>query len=117
MLKLDPFSERILFECDRCRREGELVSQIVEEEGEYFCWNCLKEVNKKGQGQKEMELENREIKKMEYNRDSFFECGRCRIQGERKSFAVEEGGACLCISCWLEKENTRLSKYSFFSNP
>lgn len=47
MLRIDPFSESILFQCDRCRRIGELCSEMTEEEGEIFCWNCLKEINQK----------------------------------------------------------------------
>ncbi len=47
MLKLDPFSESILFQCDRCQRIGELCADMAEEEGEIFCWNCLREINQK----------------------------------------------------------------------
>ena len=45
MLKLDPFSDNVLFQCDRCRFVGELIIAIVEEEGSYYCWNCLNEMN------------------------------------------------------------------------
>lgn len=48
MLRLDPFSESILFQCDRCQRVGELYADMAEDEGEIFCWNCLKEINEKG---------------------------------------------------------------------
>ncbi len=43
MLKLDPFSEDILFECDYCKRVGERDTQVVEEkeEGAFYCWSCF----------------------------------------------------------------------------
>ena len=48
MLRLDPFSESILFQCDRCQRVGELCVDMTEDDDEIFCWNCLKEINQKG---------------------------------------------------------------------
>ena len=45
MLKLDPFSENVLFQCDRCRFVGELIVNIIEEDGHYYCWSCLNELN------------------------------------------------------------------------
>ena len=110
MLKLDQFSESILFECDRCLLAGELISQIVEEEGEYFCWNCLKEINLQAKERIIPKMEEFVSPKGEFDRKGFFECVRCRIQGERKSFALEENGGSFCISCWLEKENKRWSR-------
>jgi hypothetical protein len=47
MLKLDPFSENVLFQCDRCRFVGELITAIIEEEGSFYCWNCLHEMNQR----------------------------------------------------------------------
>ncbi|HTA76612.1 MAG TPA: hypothetical protein VK791_05605 [bacterium] len=41
MLTLDQFSESVLFQCDRCRLVGELITEIIEEEGSYYCWRCL----------------------------------------------------------------------------
>jgi hypothetical protein len=41
MLKLDPYSDGLLFQCDRCQRVGELIIQGREEEGQFYCWNCL----------------------------------------------------------------------------
>jgi hypothetical protein len=41
MLTLDPFSESVLFQCDRCRVVGELFTDIVEDDERYFCWRCL----------------------------------------------------------------------------
>ncbi len=42
MLKLDPYSEGLLFQCDRCGHVGELVTGIVvKEEDQFFCWSCL----------------------------------------------------------------------------
>jgi len=46
MLKLDPFSENVLFQCERCRFVGELITAIVEEEGCFYCWNCLNEIDR-----------------------------------------------------------------------
>ena len=48
MLGWDPFSESILFQCDRCRRVGELFTEVVEveEEGSFYCWNCMAEIQK-----------------------------------------------------------------------
>ena len=48
MLKLDPYSESILFQCERCRRVGELFTEMVEEEGSFYCWNCLGEIQQSG---------------------------------------------------------------------
>ena len=45
MLKLDPFAEGLLFQCDRCGHVGELVTGIVEkDEDQFFCWGCLHEI-------------------------------------------------------------------------
>ena len=52
MLKLDPFSENVLFQCDRCRFVGELIINIVEEDGAYYCWNCLSELNQQSREEK-----------------------------------------------------------------
>jgi glutamyl/glutaminyl-tRNA synthetase len=52
MLTLDPYSENVLFQCDRCRFVGELITHIVEEDGSYYCWNCLSEMNQRSQEQK-----------------------------------------------------------------
>lgn len=41
--------------------------------------------------------------------DELFECDRCRVQGERKTFVLEEKGLDFCLSCWLEKEHNRLT--------
>ncbi len=41
--------------------------------------------------------------------EDFFECDRCRVQGERKTFVLEENGLDFCLSCWLEKEHNRLT--------
>jgi len=41
MLILDQFSESVLFQCDRCRVVGELITDIIEDEGLYHCWRCL----------------------------------------------------------------------------
>jgi hypothetical protein len=41
MLILDQFSESVLFQCDRCRIVGELITDIIEDEGSYHCWRCL----------------------------------------------------------------------------
>jgi len=41
MLVLDQFSESVLFECDRCRMVGELITEIIEDDGLYHCWRCL----------------------------------------------------------------------------
>jgi hypothetical protein len=45
MLKLDQFSESVLFQCDRCRFVGELFTDLMEEEGYFYCWNCLNVIN------------------------------------------------------------------------
>lgn len=52
MLKLDQYAEGILFECDHCQFAGELEVQIIEEDGQYICWNCLSELNHRGKSQK-----------------------------------------------------------------
>jgi hypothetical protein len=53
MLKLDQFSESVLFQCDRCRHVGMLFTDLIEEEGYFFCWRCLDEVNHpQGKGEK-----------------------------------------------------------------
>ena len=44
MLKLDPYSDGLLFQCDRCQHVGELIIQGIEEEGQFYCWNCLSEM-------------------------------------------------------------------------
>jgi hypothetical protein len=54
MLRLDPYSEGLLFQCDRCRHVGELVTDIVEEEDQFFCWNCLNEMKSSKQGWNEI---------------------------------------------------------------
>jgi hypothetical protein len=41
MLILDQFSESVLFQCDRCRVVGELITEIIEDDGLYHCWRCL----------------------------------------------------------------------------
>jgi hypothetical protein len=41
MLTLDPYSEGLLFQCDRCGHVGELMTGIVEKEEQFFCWSCL----------------------------------------------------------------------------
>lgn len=46
MLRLDPFSESILFQCDRCRRVGELSTDLSVEEGTVLCWHCLEGIRK-----------------------------------------------------------------------
>lgn len=43
------------------------------------------------------------------NGGSMFECDRCRVQGDRQSFVLEEKGLDFCLSCWLEKEHNRLT--------
>jgi hypothetical protein len=51
MLKLDQYSESILFQCDRCQHVGELFTEVVVDEGYYHCWGCLSELwNKKNTG-------------------------------------------------------------------
>jgi len=45
-LDLDPIG--ILYQCDRCRTVGELLTRIHEEDGTYHCWDCWKEVNRPG---------------------------------------------------------------------
>jgi hypothetical protein len=57
MLKLDQFSESVLFQCDRCRFIGELITEIVEEEGHYHCWKCLNEINQAGKKVEKVEEE------------------------------------------------------------
>ena len=47
MLKLDRFSESILFQCDRCQHVGELFTDVVEDEGFFYCWGCLGEMKNK----------------------------------------------------------------------
>ena len=44
MLILDQYSESILFQCDRCRQVGELFTEVVEDEGSFYCWGCLAEM-------------------------------------------------------------------------
>ena len=46
MLKLDSYAEDILCQCERCRFVGNLETEIVEEEGVFFCWACLCEINR-----------------------------------------------------------------------
>lgn len=46
MLQLDPFSENVLFQCDRCRFVGELFTHLIEDEGRFLCWSCLHETNR-----------------------------------------------------------------------
>ena len=46
MIQHDAFAEDILYTCGHCHRSGELGSDIREEEGLYFCWHCLAEMNK-----------------------------------------------------------------------
>ena len=53
MLKLDQFSESVLFQCDRCRHVGELFTDIVEDDGSYHCWNCLNEMKQSEKKTKE----------------------------------------------------------------
>jgi hypothetical protein len=48
MLTLDPYSENVLFQCDRCRFVGELFTDVVEEEGSFYCWSCLNVINHSG---------------------------------------------------------------------
>jgi hypothetical protein len=43
------------------------------------------------------------------NGEELFECDRCRIRGERRSFAVQENGTHFCLSCWLENEQSRIN--------
>ena len=50
MLRLDPYSEGLLFQCDRCRRVGELATDIVAEEDQFYCWSCLNEMKSHKQG-------------------------------------------------------------------
>ncbi len=45
MLKLDLFSDGLLFQCDRCHRIGELITEVMEDEGQFYCWNCLRTMN------------------------------------------------------------------------
>lgn len=45
------------------------------------------------------------------NGEELLECDRCRIRGERKSFAVQENGSHFCLSCWLEKEQIRVNSW------
>jgi hypothetical protein len=45
MLKLDQYAEGILFQCDHCQFVGELEIHIVEENGVFYCWNCLSDLN------------------------------------------------------------------------
>jgi hypothetical protein len=45
MIKLDPFSEDILFQCDHCQFVGEINTHIIEEDGVFYCWNCFSRVN------------------------------------------------------------------------
>ena len=47
MLRLDGYSESILFQCDRCQRAGELFTDVVEDEGAFYCWGCLGEMKNK----------------------------------------------------------------------
>ena len=47
MLKLDQYAEGILYECDRCQMAGELETEIVRDDGVFYCWNCLSELNHK----------------------------------------------------------------------
>ena len=42
--------------------------------------------------------------------EELLECDRCHIWGERKSFAVQENGNDFCLSCWLEKEQNRITQ-------
>ncbi len=61
MLKLDQFSESVLFQCDRCQHVGELFTDIIEEDGTYHCWNCLnvlKRSEKKTKEKKEIHVIN-----------------------------------------------------------
>jgi hypothetical protein len=53
MLKLDQFSESVLFQCDRCQQVGELFTDIIEEDGSYHCWYCLNEMKRSGEKIKE----------------------------------------------------------------
>jgi hypothetical protein len=48
MLSLEADPIGILYQCDRCRTVGELISRIHEEEGTYHCWDCWREVNLMG---------------------------------------------------------------------
>lgn len=57
MLRLDPYCESILFQCDRCRHIGELITEVVEDEGFFYCWGCLAEMNRK---------KTKEVKKEKY---------------------------------------------------
>ena len=51
MLKLDQYSESILFQCDRCQHVRELFTEVVEDEGTFYCWGCLAELhNQKAKG-------------------------------------------------------------------
>jgi hypothetical protein len=56
MLRLDPYSEGLLFQCDRCRHVGELETAIVEEEDQFFCWSCLHERKFPKQGWNEIKV-------------------------------------------------------------
>lgn len=46
MLILDGFSESVLFQCDRCRLVGQMFTDLLEEEGTVYCWNCLLDINR-----------------------------------------------------------------------
>jgi len=56
MLKLDPFSENLLFQCDRCCFVGELFTEVVADEGTFYCWNCLNEINHSGRKKVEKKI-------------------------------------------------------------
>lgn len=63
MLKLDLYSDGLLFQCDRCHRVGELVTDVMEEDGEFYCWNCLGMMNQHRRKEDGMKKENYALKR------------------------------------------------------
>lgn len=58
MLKLDSYSDGLLFQCDWCHRVGELITDIMEEDEEFCCWNCLEMMNQARRKEPRMKKEN-----------------------------------------------------------
>ena len=42
--------------------------------------------------------------------EEIYECDRCRVRGERKTFVIMENDGQICLSCWLEKEHNRITR-------
>ena len=49
------------------------------------------------------------LNEMTLTGEEIYECDRCRVRGERRTFALMENDYQFCLSCWLEKEHNRIT--------